>query len=260
MAAGEHAIDEEADGPDVDAGRDRRRRVGLLGCHVERRADGGGRARFRKPISAEGRDAEVEELDVEALVAAPPRTREEDVLGLEIAVDDSRGVCGREGVRERTEDGDAFLEGETVAAIEQRAEIFAVEVLHRQPRQLEGFVDAGSDHLDDVTAVDECADLRLSDEALTKAGVPRQVAAHQLEGASASDTDLLGEPYRSHAALTERGEDAEVAADEASDEAAFVIEDVVEGGAHAHRGRSSARHVGSHRAVHIGSTSHHPCQ
>ena len=104
--AGERLVEHGAERPDVRATVGVVLALGLLGRHVERRSDrraAAGDARTADVVQ-QLRHAEVEELHEERAVVAH---REEDVRGLEVAMDDAGRVCLLEAARHLVTDHDA---------------------------------------------------------------------------------------------------------------------------------------------------------
>ncbi len=124
--AGEDLVEHQAERVDVAARRD------LAACQLLRRHVGGraGADRFAR----DARQAEVGEADLAGAV-------EHDVRGLEIAVDDVALVRGGEAGADLPRDLERALLGESSDAPQQRREILAVDVLHRQERAAVDLVD-----------------------------------------------------------------------------------------------------------------------
>ncbi|MEZ4300478.1 MAG: hypothetical protein R3B70_36370 [Polyangiaceae bacterium] len=108
---------------------------GLLGGHVLRGSEDGacggeGGAAFAEHGRADLGDAEVDDLDG---VALGERVVDDDVFGLEIAVDDALFVGAGEGGGDLAEDGDGALGREPSGGdVEHGAEGDAVDVLHHE--------------------------------------------------------------------------------------------------------------------------------
>ena len=117
--AGEELVEDEAERVDVAARRDLAAGE-LLGRHVGRRA---GADRF----TGDAGEAEVGDADLAAAV-------EHDVRRLEIAMDDAALVRGGESGADLPRDLERAIFREAADAAEQRREILAVHVLHRQER------------------------------------------------------------------------------------------------------------------------------
>ena len=108
---------------------------GLLGAHVVRGAEGeAGLGDARSAGLGDGeRDAEVGDHRLARL--------EEDVLGLEVAVDDAAGMGVGQGVAEQGHQADGLVHRELALALEPGAERLAFDVRHdvvkegRRPRR-----------------------------------------------------------------------------------------------------------------------------
>ena len=137
--AGEAAVEDEAEGPDVGARVDVLLAERLLRRHVMRRAQqraGRGERAGRGRVSlgrGELGDAEIEHLDARTLARA--RAREEDVGGLEVAVDDAEGVGGADRADHGQEDGGELGERELHVGVDARGERFADQELHHHHRR-----------------------------------------------------------------------------------------------------------------------------
>jgi N-acetylglutamate synthase-like GNAT family acetyltransferase len=105
-------------------------------------------------------DAEVEELGDHR---AGPRGGEEDVGGLEVAVDDAHVVHRRHGREHRQQRVDGGGRGEHLQAIEAGVERLAVEALHRDVGH--ALLAADVEDRADVRVRDARGDLRLAHEA-----------------------------------------------------------------------------------------------
>src|SRR5690606_11808276 len=108
---GQGLVEDHAERVDVDPLIEVDLRLELLGRHVPWRADHLPGAREALEIAQLG-DAEVEELD---LLATARAVREEDVLGLQIPVEDARGVRGLEADGGARDEGHDLLERERAA-------------------------------------------------------------------------------------------------------------------------------------------------
>ena len=108
-----------------------------------------------------------------------PVAREEDVLGLEIAVRDALGVRGVERLRDAAQDRQRLGERELADALDQRVERLAVEVLHHVV--LAAVLErAEREDVDDVAVADLVDRARLGDEPRHHLGIDRELAASTL--------------------------------------------------------------------------------
>ena len=174
IAAGSEA---NAEAVDVGAGVDRAA-ADLLGRHRHRRADQLARG---GELGGVGRgqlgDAEV---DQDRARAAGAVGREEDVGGLDVAVDDGLGVGRRQRARHRRDDRQRVGHGQPAAGRQRPAEVGAGEELHRQVRA--AVVDgAPRDQLDDVGVLDPHHDLGLAEEARHRGRRAAQLAVQHLD-------------------------------------------------------------------------------
>ena len=97
----------------------------LLGRHVRGRPDGEAERLERARLEAAARDAEVGDDDA-------PVGRDEDVVGLEVAVDDARRVGGAEPRADRADDLDRAPDPERPFALEEPPERLPFDELHRE--------------------------------------------------------------------------------------------------------------------------------
>ena len=116
-------------GPEIDLFAAR-----LLGRHVGRRPhhqSGPAHLHVRRRIGGLRHREVLRQPEVEDLRG--PLRRDHHVLGLEIAMDESRGVCRRQSVRDARSDRQQFLERQR-AARDHLAQGFAADQFHHQPR------------------------------------------------------------------------------------------------------------------------------
>jgi hypothetical protein len=131
--AGEHAIHDDAERVDVDAG------VGLeaaaqlggdvLGGADDAALDGERVIALGEAVVDDLGDAEVEDLDEVGVAVA---LHAEAVLGLHVAVDDALGVGGGEGRADLHDDVADAKPRHDADALQGAAEVLALEVLHHQ--------------------------------------------------------------------------------------------------------------------------------
>ena len=181
----------------------------LLRRHVGRRADGDadtGEHGLRRGIAHGARHAEVDDEGV--LVG------DEDVVGLDVAMDDAGAVGLGEGVgdlakpahRQRNGDRplavDAFPEG---LAIDQGHDVVEQRSFARQddrPAQDDSDL-AAIDEAEDVGVLELGGDADFAEEAIT-AQRGGEVGAQHLDRHLPLVADILGDPDRGHAALPEQ--------------------------------------------------------
>ena len=194
---------DDAERPDVGPLVDLRRAHALLRAHVIRRAhDLTGHRRARAPLRLPPGSAEVEELD-EDLTAFGLRIAEEDVLGLDVAMDD-RGLVGlRERLSDLADDRDDVDRGHAHVLDEMSAEVLALEQLHHDVRR-SAVGHAVVEDLDDVRALGRRAYRRLTCEALRAIGPLRHLRRHQLHDDLRVEPLVLGDPHPAHSALGQR--------------------------------------------------------
>jgi hypothetical protein len=195
MAAGEHAPGHEAHGVEVGAPVHRRpqrllRREVLRGPDHQARlrvADGGGVGDLGDP-------------EVQDLRRRPPALgHEEDVLGLQVAVDHAARVRRLEARADLHQQRDG-VPGVEPPAPQPLEEALALEQLHRQEQVPLGTAAEVGDP-DDVVVLERGRDLRLAAEALDDVGRAGEVLAQELQRQLLAHVDVLGLEHRPHAAL-----------------------------------------------------------
>ncbi len=197
--AGEHLVEDDAEGVDVGAGVDALPRR-LLGRHVVRRAEDHPRPGELGVRAADLGDAEVEDLH-EAVVA--PATDEEDVVGLQIAVDDAAPVRGGQGRGDLGRDVE-HLVGRHRAAADPIGEGLALQVLHHEVGGAVGELPEVAD-VDDVGVADGRRRLRLANEAAHDLLVAGDLAAEHLHREALVQGGVGREVDHAHAALPQHG-------------------------------------------------------
>ena len=169
--AGEELVEHAARAPQVGAAV-HLRALHLLGRHVVGGAHD--RARARGGGHREARHPEVHDLH-------RPVHGEEDVGGLDVAVDDARVVRAGEPVQELHDDVHLPLQGQGPRAAEDVEEVLALEQLHRDVGRAVVVV-AQVEHGEDVGVDDLGHRPRLALEARLLVGVASDLREHDLEG------------------------------------------------------------------------------
>ena len=169
----------------------------LLGGDVLERADdlaGGGDSRERARALGQPEVAEV-------AVLATAGLRDEDVRGLDVAVDEALLVRGVERLGDLGEELDRALRLERTVLRDELGEVGALDVAHGEEEHavlLARLVDG-----DDVRVVERGGDPRLAQEALAEALVLGELGRDHLERDLAPETLLLGAVDRAHAAAAD---------------------------------------------------------
>ena len=201
--AGEHLVENHAEAVDVGARIDVV--VGaLLGRHVARRADQraglGERVERARGVLLQLGDAEVQHLDEQRVVVV---AREDDVRGLEVAVDDAAAVRVLDAVGDLAGDGRGFVEGERARALQSLAERLAFDEFHDDvglaARERPVVVGAG-----DVRVVESRGGARLALEALRRLLVGDEVGQQQLDRRGAFEFDVHARVDRAHPAAPDQ--------------------------------------------------------
>ncbi len=172
----------------------------LFGRHVRRRPEHGARPRElggrpRDVAGHHARDAEVEHLD-DLLVLV---VRQEDVVGLEVAVDDAAGVHRGEGAKERDAHPHDLLDGQPVEPLHTLGEGLARQVLHDEVRAT-GRILVVVQHVDDAAARHRRRGPRFLVEATQDVRVGGQARQEHLDRHATAHGDVHGLEDRSHAA------------------------------------------------------------
>ena len=178
---------------------------GLLGGHVTGGADersGGGLAEVLGVGLHEFGDAEVDDLRGGRARAVEA---EEQVGGLEVAVDDAEPVRRGEGVHHGREDAQHLVDGEALVGVgvDVGLETLAGEKLLNDVRHAGGPVDGEVEHVDHVGVADLRGRARLAQEPLHHARIPRPLRVQGLDGDAAVGVLVGGLEDLTHAAFAQ---------------------------------------------------------
>ncbi len=197
----QHLEEESSEGEDVGAVVDRRP-ANLLRRHVPHRSDddardreAGGGLGLLQPFEGDGclRLHELGEAEVEEL--HPPVARQEDVLGLQVAVDDAGGVSGREALRDLDRGGGDDLDGER-PAVEPVPERLPLEELGDEVG--DPVVAPDVEDGEDVRVVEPPDRLHLDLEPANPVGVGGPGPREDLDGDVAAEPGVPGAPDLAH--------------------------------------------------------------
>ena len=172
----------------------------LLRSHVVRAADRRPEHRQLLAVVPGVLDApEVEQLDDVSLAGAA----EEEIVRLEVAVDEPARVRFVETDRDLRDHANQSLGGKNLLALEDVAQLLAVEKLHHEDPRLRHHVVLEAEDLDDVLVGERSVDLVLAPEALQRDVVLRDVLVEHLHGDSG--IALLVDPLvdAAHAAVSD---------------------------------------------------------
>ena len=201
----DHLVEDHPQRIDVGALVDLLRVGDLLGRHELRRAhDERAHAAAILVGLHEPRDAEVEDLDV---IARLFLVGEEDVVGLEVAVDDTGAVRSVERRGDLARDPHGAAHRHAGDSIDLVGEQRAFEVLEHDVRDAL----AGEPHvgrLDDVRVPEGSGGAGLVHEPLDDVGVFRELGAQHLDRDAPLDQHVLGKEHASHPALVQTADDA----------------------------------------------------
>jgi hypothetical protein len=201
---GEALEQHRAEREQIRSGVDLLRPARLLRGHIPRGADHrvARRARERLVAVMEPRDAEIEDRDLRRIAAA-----EEQVRGLDVAVDDPARVRGREPLGDAEPQGDA-LGGAERAAPEAVAEVFSFDPLHREERLVVGRVPV-VDVPDDGGVIERGERRRLCGEAAVVLRILGHGGGQDLERDLALSRSIFGDIDLTHPPGAEPRDDLE---------------------------------------------------
>ncbi len=218
QVAGEHLVQNDAEGVDVRAVIDVRVSVGLLGRQVLRRSHHqAGRGQPGRVRLAQRRqelaDAEVEQLDDLLIVLLD----QEDIGRLEIPVDNALGVGGRDGLQHLTCDLAATPRLHRAVAGEDGPQISAAKPLHHDERA-SVVDDAVVGDSDDIGVPDSRRRHRLAVEPGDLLLVPGEVFAQDLDRHLLAQPQVLGEVDHAHPAAADLLRNTVSLAEDAADQ------------------------------------------
>jgi hypothetical protein len=150
------------------------------------------------------------------------------VRRLQVAVEDAALVRGGNPRADLPRDFDRLVLGEAADAAEQRREILAVDVLHREERGAVGVADVVGPA--DVAMRDGARDAHFVVELRQASGMAGEILGQQLQRDGLSELQVVGAVHLAHAALAERRDDAEAAGENGSGFEAFTGDAAGDGG------------------------------
>ena len=147
------------------------------------------------------RHAEIEHLD---LVAALVVDRDDDVVGLEVAVNDAERVRTVQGAGGLPEEARGLLDAQALHALEAPPERLSLQQLHHEVRlPLVGHPEV--EHLHCVRRLQLGGDLRLGREPSLRVLLLRGRELQELDGDARVERDVPRTPDLAHAALADEG-------------------------------------------------------
>ena len=150
-----------------------------------------------------------------------PRAVEHHVGRLEIAVDDVAFVRGCEPGADLTGDLEPALLGESADALEQCAEVLAVDVLHRQKRRPIDFVDVVD--AADVWVRHLTRHPHFGVELCQASGIPVDVGRQKLQRDRLAELQIVSTKHFTHPAAPEPLDDPVAAAEDGAGLEAAVV-------------------------------------
>ena len=240
--AGEDLVEHQPERVDVAARCDLAARQ-LLRRHVGGRA---GPDRFAR----EARESEIGQPDLAGAV-------EHDVRGLEVAVDDVALVRGGQAGTDLSRDLERALLGETSDAAQERRQILAVDVLHRQERAALDLVDVVDAAHVRVRHLPRHPDFGV--QLRQPGGIAIDAGRQEFERDRLSELDVVGTIDLAHAAFAEALDDPVAFAEQRARLKAPVIDRAGRGEPPGGRGRPRfaqgairGRPIGARRPVRVG--------
>ena len=196
----QHAAERVDVGPAVERGA-----LDLLRRHVVDRSDKAalaGQAADRRHVAGEAEVADVRVL------AAVRVVRDEDVPGLDVAMDEPAAVSVVECARDLRDDRDRACRVEPSVAPQEVAKVGPVDVCHREVEQPVRL--AGAERPRDVRVVEVSGNPRLAQEALAEPRVPRKLGREDLQRDASPAPDVLSEKDAARRAGADQALDPEV--------------------------------------------------
>lgn len=204
--ASEHFVEYDAEGIDIGAVIDQGGILELLGRHVVRCAEGcagAGESDGTFFFTDDFGDAEVGDLHASAGV-------EEDVFGLDIAVEDAFLVGVLKCVADFWDDGEGFGGGEFAHA-HGLAKVEAIDEFHDEVIEAAGVAEV-MDH-DDIRMIEAGEDAGFAHEALREVRISAEFFGEKLEGDFAAEMELARFIDEAHAAAADEFENLELRED-----------------------------------------------
>ncbi len=201
-AARERFEEDRADGPDVRARVEVEGAEHLLRGHVPGGPDdrAGERGAGRLARLRDLRDAEIDELRRDAAARV---LRDEDVLGLHVAVHDAAGVRRDERLHHRAHAPQRLVRGERFARVEGRAQVAPHQELLHDEERAGPRVAPHVEHVDDVGVRDPRRHLGLPLEPLHDLRVDDRRGLEHLQRDAPREEEVLGFEDRAAAALAD---------------------------------------------------------
>ena len=199
----ERLVHQHPERPDVRAGVDLAGAFDLLGRHVRGRPERDARRRHaRRALHGDVRDAEVEQLGDHR----PAGVRQEDVLGLDVAMHDASPVGVSDGLDDRHQDPGGGVEGEPLAAArsEVGTEVLALEELLDEEGNA-GRVFSYVEDVDDVGVPHDVGRARLAQEPSDDVAVGEVLGLEDLDGHVAAEIRVARLPDFAHASSPQAG-------------------------------------------------------
>jgi hypothetical protein len=214
--AAQHLVPEDAERVEVASAVDRALARRLFRAHVSRRSDGdsgGGQPRFAVTDSA--RDAEVSNHWPAAVGV------DQDVVGLDVAVDDSALMGVSERIRDVTEDSPRLVNRERTVVVQQLRDIVARDVRHHKENDAACLVDGVNIY--DVRVVELRGHLGLAQKPGLDFAAERQFGWQYFDGDRALQTPIFGAIDDPHAAASDLAVQLVVGTERTLDERAQLI-------------------------------------